>query len=142
MHEMTVATALVEQVCDHAQTVGAVAVSEINIRMGVLSGIARSLYFCFPSAARDTLCEGAILTIDEVPLTVHCSHCDAAKTPAALYNFRCPDCGHPTPKVLTGREMQLVSLGLVPPSQAHAAARPGTIRRPGDAGSTRQGEAE
>ena len=29
--------------------------------MGVLSGIARSLYFCFPSAARNTLCEGATL---------------------------------------------------------------------------------
>ena len=74
-------------------------VAEINIRMGVLSGIARSLYFCFPSAARDTLCEHAILSIDEVPLTVMCTHCDAIKTPAALYNFRCPDCGRPTPKL-------------------------------------------
>ena len=44
-----------------------------------------------------------------------CTYCDAVKTPAALYNFRCPDCGRPTPKVLTGREMQLVSIGLVPP---------------------------
>lgn len=142
MHEMTVATALIEQVCDHAESVGAVRVSEINIRMGVLSGIARSLYFCFPSAARNTLCEGAILTIDEVPLTVHCTYCDAVKTPAALYTFRCPDCGRPTPKVLTGREMQLVSLGLVPPSPEHAAARPGTIGKPDYAGSNRQGEAE
>jgi len=45
------------------------------------------------------------------------------KTPAALYNFRCPDCGRPTPKVLTGREMQLVSIGLVPP----AAGMPPTL---------------
>ena len=24
-----------------------------------------------------------------------CGHCHAVKTPAARYNFRCPDCGHP-----------------------------------------------
>src|SRR4029078_7356585 len=115
MHEITIATALVDQVCDHAVSAGATRVAEINIRMGVLSGIARSLYFCFPSAARDTLCERVILRIDEVPLTVMCTHCDAVKTPAALYNFRCPDCGRPTPKVLTGREMQLVSIELGAP---------------------------
>ena len=88
---------------------------QINIRMGALSGIARALYFCFPSASRGTMCEGAILHIEEVPLTVMCAHCAAVKTPAALYNFRCPDCGRPTPKVLTGREMQLVSIELVAP---------------------------
>jgi hydrogenase nickel incorporation protein HypA/HybF len=105
-------------------------VAEINIRMGVLSGIARSLYFCFPSAARGTMCEEAILRIDEVPLTVMCTHCDAVKTPAALYNFRCPDCGWPTPKVLTGREMQLVSLGFVPPDPETADASPGAAPPP------------
>jgi hydrogenase nickel incorporation protein HypA/HybF len=116
MHEMSIASALVDQVCDQAASLGAARVAEINLRMGVLSGIARSLHFCFPSASRDTLCEGARLNIDEVPLTVLCTYCDAVKMPAALYNFRCPDCGRPTPKVLTGREMQLVSIGLVPPA--------------------------
>ena len=115
MHEMTIATTLVDQVCHQAEILGATRVAEINLRMGVLNGIARSLYFCFPSASRNTLCEGAYLNIDEVPLTVLCTYCEAVKTPAALYNFRCPDCGRPTPKVLTGREMQLVSIGLVPP---------------------------
>lgn len=113
MHELTIASALVEQVCDHAKSRGASRVAAIRIRMGALSAIARSLYFCFPSAARGTPCEAAVLYIDEVPLTVMCTQCDAIKTPAALYNFRCPDCGRPTPKVLTGREMQLVSIELV-----------------------------
>jgi hydrogenase nickel incorporation protein HypA/HybF len=122
MHELSIANALIDQVCDHAASAGAVRVAEINIRMGVLSGIARALYFCFPSASRDTLCEGAILRIDEVPLTVMCTHCEAVKTPAALYNFRCPDCGRPTPKVLTGREMQLVSIELVAPTADDAPA--------------------
>jgi len=113
MHELSIANALVDQVCLEAKNAGAARVAEINVRMGALSGISRALYFCFPSAARGTACEGAILSIESVPLTVLCTHCDAVKTPAALYNFRCPDCGWPTPKVLTGREMQLVSLRLV-----------------------------
>ncbi len=120
MHEMSIATALVDQVCQQAARLGAARVAEINLRMGVLRGIARSLDFCFPSAAQQTLCEGARLNIDEVPLTVFCTHCNRVKTPAALYNFRCPDCGRPTPKVLTGREMQLMSIGLVPKSRGDA----------------------
>jgi hydrogenase nickel incorporation protein HypA/HybF len=112
MHELTIASALVDQVCEYARNRPAKRVVEIGIRMGALSGITRALHFCFPAAARGTLCEGAVLYIDEVPLTVMCSHCDSVKTPAALYNFRCPDCGRPTPQVITGREMQLVSIEL------------------------------
>jgi hydrogenase nickel incorporation protein HypA/HybF len=115
MHELSIASALIGQVCEHAASAGAERVAKISIRMGALSGISRALYFCFPSASRGTMCEGATLHIEEVPLTVMCAHCVAIKTPAALYNFRCPDCGRPTPKVLTGREMQLVSVELVAP---------------------------
>ncbi len=115
MHELSIANALIGQVCEHAASAGAKRVAGINVRMGALSGISRALYFCFPSASRGTMCEGATLHIEEVPLTVMCAYCDAIKTPAALYSFRCPDCGRPTPKVLTGREMQLVSIELVAP---------------------------
>lgn len=121
MHEVTIATSLVEQVCEYARSNGAERVTRIDIRLGALRGIARSLQFCFVSATEGTLCDGATLCIEEVPLTVMCTHCNAVKVPAALYNFRCPDCGYPTPKVLTGREMDLISLGLVPaqPEPAH-----------------------
>jgi hydrogenase nickel incorporation protein HypA/HybF len=118
VHEMTVATALVSQVCHYAASrvngdgAATPCVSEISVRMGVLSGIARSLYFCFPHAARGTACEGATLRIAEVPLTVWCQRCSEVKSPKGLYNFRCPDCGYPTPKVVTGREMQLVSIAV------------------------------
>jgi hydrogenase nickel incorporation protein HypA/HybF len=120
MHELTIASSLVDLACDQAAKVGAARVAEINIRMGQLSGIARSLYFCFSAATRGTSCEGAVLRIEEVPLTVMCTHCNEIKTPTALYSFRCPDCGRPTPKVVTGREMELLSLGLVPPEETPA----------------------
>lgn len=112
MHELTLATSLVELASSHAAQHGSRPIIRVTIRLGVLCGIARSLYFCFKPAARGTPCEDADLSIMEVPLRVHCDVCQQIKTPRALYNFRCPDCGHPTPKVITGREMELVSIEL------------------------------
>jgi hydrogenase nickel incorporation protein HypA/HybF len=127
MHEMTIACALIDGISEHAARVGAVRVSVINLRMGTLAGIESALRFCFPSAAKGTLCEGAELNIEVVPLTVRCPGCQATKTPAALYSFRCPDCGQPTPEVVTGRELKLVSLGFVPPDPETAARLPGPL---------------
>jgi hydrogenase nickel incorporation protein HypA/HybF len=112
VHELTLATSLVELANSHAAQHGTRRIVRITIRLGALCGIARSLYFCFKPAARGTLCEDADLRIIEVPLRVHCDACQQIKAPRALYNFRCPDCGHPAPKVITGREMELVSIEL------------------------------
>ena len=87
-------------------------VRRINCRLGELSAMTRALYFCFGSASKGSRCEGAELVIEEVPLSVFCHTCNAVKTPSGRFNFRCPDCGFPTPKVVTGREMQLTSIEL------------------------------
>jgi len=110
MHELTLANSLVELASDYARRNGARRVSSVTIRLGVLCGISRALYFCFEPAARGTLCEGSVLTIIENPVSVYCASCKAPKTPRAVHNLRCPDCGRPTPQVLTGREMELVSI--------------------------------
>ncbi len=121
MHELTLATSLVDLASRHAREHGADRVTRITVRLGALCGIARSLYFCFKPAARRTVCADAVLQIIEIPLSVHCSHCNETKRPRALYQFRCPDCGNPTPKVLTGREMELVSIELGASERSHGA---------------------
>ena len=110
MHELTLATNLVDLASDHAARHGAAKVTRVTVRLGVLCGMARSLYFCFRPASRGTACADAELRILEVPLTVHCRKCDATKAPRSHYSFRCPDCGFPTPEVISGREMELVSI--------------------------------
>ncbi len=110
MHELTIARSLIELASEHAEQKHADRVTRINIRLGVASGLLRPLYFCFATASRGTRCDGAILEIEEVPLTVMCPTCDEVKTPGTRYSFRCPDCGSPTPEVVTGREMQLVTI--------------------------------
>src|SRR5262249_56079014 len=101
---------------DGGREQGACRVTRIHVRLGVLCGIMRALYFCFGSAAKGTLCEGAILEIEEVPLTAYCPRCDARKTPSGRHNFRCPTCGSPAPRVLSGREVQIVAVGPPPPT--------------------------
>jgi hydrogenase nickel incorporation protein HypA/HybF len=112
MHELTIAKSLIDLACQNARERGASRVTRIHIRLGSMSVVLRSLYNCFGPASRGTLCEGAALEIDEVPLSVHCRRCNATKHPAGRFNFRCPDCGAPTPDVLTGREMQLIGIDL------------------------------
>ena len=112
MHELALARSLIELVDDHAARQGARRVRRINVRLGEMSAMTRALHFCFASASRGTACEGAVLAIEEIPLTVNCRFCAAVKAPSGRYNFRCPDCGRPTPEVVTGREMQLASIEL------------------------------
>ncbi len=112
MHELALARSLISLVDDYAAENGNRRVCRIHVRLGQMSAMTRALYFCFRSASRGTSCETALLEIEEIPLTVTCRHCDAVKTPSGRYNFRCPDCGMPTPEVVTGREMQLASIEL------------------------------
>lgn len=115
MHELALARSLTELVDDYAAKHGVLRVKQINIRLGELSAMTRALHFCFGSASQGTSCEGAILNIQEIPLTVQCGTCDAIKKPNGKYNFRCPDCGMPAPKIITGKEMQLNSIELYEP---------------------------
>lgn len=129
MHELTIAKSLIDLACKHAREQGANRVSRLHVRLGTMSVVLRSLYACFGPATRGTLCENATLEVDEVPLTVHCRHCNATKQPAGRFNFRCPDCGTPTHEVLTGREMQLIGIDLAWPRTDET---PGTRLASGD----------
>ena len=119
---------------DYALAHGVRRVARIHVRLGVLSALTRALYVSFRAASRGTSSEGATLDIEEIPLTVYCRFCDAVKTPSGPYNFRCPECGHATPEVVTGREMQLVSivLGDDDGTEPRATARPGEPEPAGD----------
>jgi len=85
----------------------------------LLSGVVKeALQFSFEIAAEETPCEGALLDIEEVPLTVMCPACVEPRTLPNTYHFFCPVCGTPTPEILTGRELDLVSIEI----ESHATA--------------------
>lgn len=111
MHELSIAQSLIDLACEAAERDNCERVTRLFIRLGAMSGVVReALEFSFELAAEDTPCAGAALKIEEVPITVYCPACEARKTVGDNYHFCCPTCGQPTPQILTGREMELVSV--------------------------------
>ncbi len=120
MHELSIACSLVDAACEAAAREGDVRVTKLNVRIGALSGIVKeALLFSFAMAAEGGACEGASLEIEEVAVTVMCPDCEAPKTLKDLTQFCCPDCGAPTSQVVSGQELELTSLEVLPDAAAH-----------------------
>ena len=110
MHELSIATSLVETAGRKAEANGAGRVLRVNVRIGSLSGVEpESLSFCFPIAARETVCDGAELHLEIVPASGTCTKC-GAETEVHDLLAPCPTCGDWPLRVEGGREMQLESL--------------------------------
>ncbi|MDX2147312.1 MAG: hydrogenase maturation nickel metallochaperone HypA [Planctomycetota bacterium] len=114
MHELSIAFYMVEQASTAARSQGARRVTRVQARVGVLSGVVKeSLLFSWSVATDSTLCQGAQLDIDDVPVTVRCPRCPPnanVHTLSVPPRFRCPVCAEPTPELITGRELEIHSL--------------------------------
>jgi len=110
MHELSIATSLVETAVRSAESNGAQRVVGLDVRLGSLSGVEpEALSFCFPIAARETLCEGAELRLRIVPASGTCGKC-GTQTDVSDLLAPCPACGDWPLRIEGGREMQLESL--------------------------------
>lgn len=120
MHELSIAQSLIEMACEAAARDHCERVTRLFIRLGAMSGVVKeALEFSFELAAEDTPCAGATLEIEEVKITVYCPACEARKTVTDGYLLCCPTCGQPTPQILTGRELELVSVEVDEYAPAH-----------------------
>ena len=86
-------------------------VTAVHVRLGALSGIVRdALEFSWDVATAQTIAEGSRLCIEEIPLVVFCELCEDERAPQPGSGLVCPDCGTPSPRIVRGREMQLVAM--------------------------------
>jgi hydrogenase nickel incorporation protein HypA/HybF len=93
MHELSIASYLLESVSDHARQIGARRVLAINLVLGERSGVVdESLCFSFDLLAAGTLAEGALLNARRTPMRFHCTPC-AEDYPQTGDDFGCPRCG-------------------------------------------------
>ena len=114
MHELSIAVSLIEVATEEAQRLGGVRVEALHLRLGPLSGVVReALLFSFELAAEGTPIEGARLEIEEVPVVVFCPACREERHLPNLQSFQCPVCAAPTPDVIRGRELELVTMAVV-----------------------------
>jgi hydrogenase nickel incorporation protein HypA/HybF len=110
MHEMSIAMTIVESVVEKAGMEGAGRVSQIELVVGRLAGVAiESLKFCFSAASRETLAESAELVIAEKPAIGECEDC-GMRFSVDFHYARCQTCGGFRVKIVSGEELYIQSI--------------------------------
>jgi len=118
MHEMSVATALVDTVLDSVKDMNATKVEEVIFEVGELAFISeRQLRFCFDVMKKDhAVLKETKLSLHKVKAKVKCTKCDfeggldkvnESKKEEAhriAITFECPKCGG-TLDIILGRDM-------------------------------------
>jgi hydrogenase nickel incorporation protein HypA/HybF len=85
-------------------------VGRINLKVGRMSAVVPdSLRFCFTVVADKTQAAGAELAIEEIPVLVRCESCSHQWTVDGP-DFVCPACGSGRVEMLSGRELDIVSI--------------------------------
>ncbi len=113
MHEMGIAMQIVDiAVSSIPPGIKNPSVARVNLRIGRLTAIVpSSLSFCFEIATQGTPLAGAKLVIEETPIVVRCKSCGHEWT-VTTPNFICEKCRSGQVDILSGREMDIVSLEL------------------------------
>lgn len=111
MHELSIASSVVDAVTESLAKYPGAKVLEVRLRVGVLSAVVEdSLQFCWGIATEGTDLAGSRLAVTPVPVTVHCDACGEDGQLVSLQSFQCPSCGAPASDVRGGREMEIESV--------------------------------
>lgn len=112
MHELGVAQGILDLVQQHVPQDQAPYVRAVTVRLGTLSGVvADSLDFCFSAIVAGTAYGGATLAIEPVPTRARCSDCSREFDVGDMV-FRCPHCGGPHIRLVSGDELHVTSVEL------------------------------
>lgn len=112
MHELSIAMQIVDRVAAALPADERAPVVAVDVRVGVLSGVVpEALNFVWDMAAADSVVAGADLRIEVVPAVVWCPRC-VAEVQVEGGTMVCPVCGAPTPRVVRGRELEILSMEL------------------------------
>ena len=88
MHELGIATEILDIALTEAERHAAKKVTSIRLRVGVLRSIEpENLSFLFEHLARGTPAEGALLEIEEEPVRVECEACGVSEAPSFTWEW-------------------------------------------------------
>lgn len=125
MHELSAATSILRTILSAAEGKGATKIKSVRLEIGELTLLnPDQLRFCFEIAAKGTIAQGADLMIETQPAVVACQNCGRrfswhnVDDDPALHlippMIEC-DCGSTSIKILSGREMKVVSIKIERP---------------------------
>ena len=103
MHELSIASTLVESVLEFANSPPPKKVLKVLLQVGELTCVEPDqLQFCYTAVIADTAIRDSTLEIERVPAEVKCPHCgyagkpkywDDALSAAPVATLECPTCG-------------------------------------------------
>ena len=110
MHELSIAMGIVKIAEEETKKASASAVSKIELTIGALSGVElEALNFVWSAAVKDTVLEGAELTIDHIQGKAKCMDCDSCFDVENIYD-NCPKCGSYLKVITQGKELKVKAL--------------------------------
>jgi hydrogenase nickel incorporation protein HypA/HybF len=116
MHELSIASSIVEAVTESAAAYPGARVKEVRLRVGALASVVEdSLQFCWQLATEDTPLAGSALVIQQLPVIIHCAPCSLDSQLDGVQSFRCPRCGEIAADLRQGRELEIESIELEDP---------------------------
>ena len=116
MHELSIAHGLVNAACEALSRCepAPAGVRSVLIRIGALSGVVpTALEFCYGLTVEGTPLAGSRLVVEEQPVVVFCPSCLENRALEDPSRFRCPICNTSTPRLVQGRELELISMELI-----------------------------
>jgi hydrogenase nickel incorporation protein HypA/HybF len=113
MHELSIAMGVLELTEEESQKRGGVHIDAIHLQLGPLSGVVKeALLSAWQLASEQTEFESSRLVIEEVPITVFCSKCQAERPVQSIQEMCCAECDTPATEVVRGRELLVSALEL------------------------------
>ena len=113
MHELSIASRVVELAAEHCRSAAAHRVAAVTVRIGRLTCVhEEALRFSFDLVREGTPLATAVLHVVDVPVTVWCRTCGTERTLPGIQHFACPACGTPTGDIRAGKELDLDSIEL------------------------------
>jgi len=112
MHELSIATNIVDIVCEKANAENVAKINSIELDIGSLAGImVESLQFCLSMACKNTKAAGAKLIINNIQASALCKAC---KKDFVLKNefSACPLCENYNYTILHGKELSIKSINV------------------------------
>ena len=123
MHELSLCSALLEQVEQIAHERGAQSVAQIVLRVGPLSGAEPGLLKrAYPLAAAGTCAEHAELVVETTDVIVRCTAC-GAESHVPPNRLLCASCGDFRTRIVGGEDLILERVELASVDRSRTAAR-------------------
>ena len=112
MHEYSIVQSLIDSCEDHARQNSAKKVTQVVVKIGVLSGVEpQLLQTAFDTFKEGTICSQAVFDMQIQPLVIHCNKCNGEFT-LQKYEFKCKACESFDVKAIEGEDMYLMRLEL------------------------------